>query len=99
MPRRIRRMAARLAGPGLAVTYLSLLVLLPLAAVLSSAFSSGPGAFWQAVSQPEAVAALRLTLLCSLAVAAVNSVLGSPASRSWARSSTSPSPSRPSWPG
>jgi len=54
MPRRIRRMAARLAGPGLAVTYLSLLVLLPLAAVLSSAFSSGPGAFWQAVSQPEA---------------------------------------------
>ena len=76
MPRRIRRMAARLAGPGLAVTYLSLLVLLPLAAVLSSAFSSGPGAFWQAVSQPEAVAALRLTLLCSLAVAAVNSVLG-----------------------
>ena len=32
--------------------------------------------FWEAVTQPEAVAALKLTLSCSLAVAAFNSVAG-----------------------
>ena len=63
-------------GPGLAVTYLSLLVLLPVAAVLSNAFSHGWSSFWQAVSNPEAVAALKLTLLCSLAVAIFNSLAG-----------------------
>jgi sulfate transport system permease protein len=60
----------------LVVTYLSLLVLLPIAAVLSTAFAGGFGAFWVAVSQPEAVAALKLTLLCSLGVALFNSVAG-----------------------
>ncbi len=63
-------------GPTLAVTYLSLLVLLPIAAVVTKSFSGGLGAFWQAVSQPEAVAALKLTLVCSLIVAAVNSLAG-----------------------
>ncbi len=58
------------------VTYLSLLVLLPIAAVLSKAFGSGFGAFWSAVTQPEAIAALKLTLICSLLVAAFNSVVG-----------------------
>jgi len=66
----------RVVGPGLAVTYLSLLVILPLAAVLSKAFSSGLGAFWQAVSQPEAVAALKLTLVCSFGIAVFNSLAG-----------------------
>jgi sulfate transport system permease protein len=64
------------AGPALAVTYLSLLVLLPLAALLSNAFSQGPGAFWRAVTQPEALAALKLTLVASAGVAAVNAVAG-----------------------
>jgi sulfate transport system permease protein len=63
-------------GPGLVVTYLSLLVVLPVAALLSHALSGGLGAFWHAVSQPEAVAALKLTLWCSLAVAAFNAVAG-----------------------
>ena len=63
-------------GPALAVTYLSLLVILPVAALLSNALSGGFGAFWRAVSQPEAVAALKLTLWCSLAVAAFNAVAG-----------------------
>jgi sulfate transport system permease protein len=66
----------RIGGPTLAVTYLSLLVVLPLAALLSNAFTGGFGAFWRAVSQPEAVAALKLTLWCSLAVAAFNAVAG-----------------------
>ncbi|MGH2930773.1 MAG: sulfate ABC transporter permease subunit CysT [Solirubrobacteraceae bacterium] len=58
------------------MTYLSLLVILPVAAVLAKAFSGGPGTFWVAVSQPEAVAALELTLVCSLAVAVFNSIAG-----------------------
>jgi sulfate/thiosulfate transport system permease protein len=66
----------RALGPALATTYLSLLVLLPLAALLSRAFQSGLPAFVQAVTQPEAVAALRLTVLSSVVVVAVNSVAG-----------------------
>ena len=69
-------MAWRAGGPALAVTYLSLLVLLPLAALFTNAFSGGWAAFWAAVTQPEAVAALELTLWISLAVAVVNSVAG-----------------------
>jgi sulfate/thiosulfate transport system permease protein len=69
-------MLARVGGPTLAMTYLGLLVLLPLAAVLSKAFSGGLGQFWHSVSEPEGVAALELTLFCSLGVAAFNSVAG-----------------------
>ncbi len=68
--------AWRASGPLLAVTYLSLLVLLPLAALFTTAFSGGWSAFWAAVTQPEAVAALELTLWISFAVAVVNSVAG-----------------------
>ncbi len=67
---------AKAAGPTLAVTYLSLLVLLPVAALITNAFSHGWGTFWAAVTQPEAVAALKLTLVLALIVAIVNSVAG-----------------------
>lgn len=67
---------ARVAGPGFAVTYLSLLVLLPIAAVVSTAFGGGIARFWQEVTAPEGVAALELTLVCSLAVTAFNTVAG-----------------------
>jgi sulfate/thiosulfate transport system permease protein len=73
---KLRRFLANVAGPSLSVTYLSLLVVLPIAAILSTAFAGGWGSFWAAVSQPEAVAALKLTLLCSLGVALFNSVAG-----------------------
>ena len=52
-----------LGGPGLTrglvVTYLSLMVLLPIAAVVSKSFSDGLDSFWNAISTPEAVAASR----------------------------------------
>jgi sulfate transport system permease protein len=70
------RVVGRVGGPALAVTYLSLLVLLPLAALFTNAFSGGWAAFWRAVTQPEAVAALELTLGLSAAIAVVNSVAG-----------------------
>jgi sulfate transport system permease protein len=67
---------AKAAGPALAVTYLSLLVLLPVAALFTKAFSGGWHTFWAAVTQPEAVAALELTLIAALIVAIINSVAG-----------------------
>lgn len=60
----------------MAVGYLSLLVLLPLAALLSNAFSGGIGTFWQEVTQPESLAALQLSLLMAAAVVAANAVTG-----------------------
>src|SRR5271167_2423390 len=70
------RVAGRIGGPALAVTYLSLLVLLPLAAVVAKAFSGGWSAFWTAVSNPIAVSALELTLVLSAIVAVCNSIAG-----------------------
>jgi sulfate transport system permease protein len=66
----------RLPGPGLAGIYLSLLVLVPLATLLSNAFSGGLSATWDAVSDPESFAAIRLALICSAIVVVVNTLLG-----------------------
>ena len=49
---------------------------LPIAALLWEASSEGKQSFWDAISSPEAVAALKLTVVASLAVAAANAVLG-----------------------
>ena len=56
--------------------FLSVLVLLPIAALIWEATSEGSQSFWDAVSSPEAVAALKLTLVASLAVSVLNAVLG-----------------------
>jgi sulfate/thiosulfate transport system permease protein len=61
---------------GIATVWLSTIVLIPLAAVVARSAGGGLGAFWDAVTAPQAIAALRLTLLMSIAVAAVNSVAG-----------------------
>jgi sulfate transport system permease protein len=73
---RVVAVAAGGSGPALAVTYLSLLVLLPVAAVVTNAFSGGWHGFWLSVTNREALAALKLTLVCSVLVAVVNSVAG-----------------------
>ena len=73
---RARTLAGRVGGPALAVTYLSLLVLLPLAAVVAKAFSGGWSTFWAEVTNPLAVSALELTLALSAIVAVVNSIAG-----------------------
>lgn len=56
--------------------YLSVIVLLPIAAVVAKSTSGGLGNFWDQVSSPEAWAALKLTVICSLIVAAINAVAG-----------------------
>ena len=58
---------------GFSTAYLSVIVLLPLAALVWATRSHGA---WQAVSSPEAVAALKLTVLVSIAVALVQAVAG-----------------------
>ena len=68
------------AGGGLArgfvTAYLSLVVLLPLAALVWSARGGGLAEFWHQATEPEAIAALKLTLGLSAACAAVNAVAG-----------------------
>ena len=61
---------------GIVVLYLSLIVLIPLAAVAWRSTDSGVGGFLAAISNPQALAALRLTLLASLAVVIINVVTG-----------------------
>jgi sulfate transport system permease protein len=65
-----------LAAGGLSVAWLSLIVLLPLAAVVVESFDGGAAAFWDAVTNRQAIAAMRLTLIVSLVVAAIDAVMG-----------------------
>ncbi len=61
-----------LLGTGLATLWLSLLVLIPLGAVVWRARADGASRFWDAVTAPEAAAAIRLTVGASALVALVN---------------------------
>jgi sulfate transport system permease protein len=63
-------------GRGTVVLYLSLIVLIPLAALVDESLSSGLGHFWDQVTSPQAVRSLELTLVCSLIVVAINAVFG-----------------------
>jgi sulfate transport system permease protein len=58
------------------MAYLSIVALIPLAAVLFKSLENGTDSFWTAVSTPDAVAALKLTLIASLIVVAINAVFG-----------------------
>ena len=77
-PARMRRVTGTV-GPlaiGVSVLWLSVIVLLPLAALTFTALSGGLGEFWDAVTAPAALAALRVTLGTSAVVALVNVVMG-----------------------
>jgi sulfate/thiosulfate transport system permease protein len=52
------------------------IVLIPIAALASKSTEEGLGAFWEAITSPQAFAALKLTLIASLIVAAINVVAG-----------------------
>lgn len=56
--------------------FLSVFLLLPLAVVLVGAFEAGLAVWWQAVSEPDAVAAIKLTLFVLLIVVPLNAVFG-----------------------
>jgi sulfate/thiosulfate transport system permease protein len=63
-------------GSGLVVLYLSVIVLLPLAALTSQAFKGGLSTFTEQVTSPLAVSSLELTVIASLIVVAINAVFG-----------------------
>jgi sulfate transport system permease protein len=66
----------RVVGPSLAASYLSLLVLIPIAAVLSRAFDGGIAAMWANITSPETFASIKLSIVVSAIVVAVNAVAG-----------------------
>ena len=77
LPRaRVQGAGGPLAIGGLSVAWLTLIVLIPLAAVVVRSFDDGAGAFWDAITSPQAVAAIRLTVIVSLIVAAIDAVMG-----------------------
>lgn len=61
---------------GFSLTYLSLIVLLPIAALVLKSVTMGWGEFWQAVGHPRTLAAYRFSLLASLFAAIANVVIG-----------------------
>jgi sulfate transport system permease protein len=63
-------------GMGIATIYMSLIVLIPLAAIVAKSQESGWDTFWQAITAPQAKSALGLTITISLAVVAINAVMG-----------------------
>jgi sulfate/thiosulfate transport system permease protein len=80
-PPRVRRfsMGAGGIGPlglGVATLWLSLIVLLPLAAIVVKSFEGGWGGFWKAITTRAAIDAFVITVWVSLVVAVINLVLG-----------------------
>jgi sulfate transport system permease protein len=75
VPRPFRAAGPAVAG-ALATAYLSLIVLIPLAAVVVRSLDGGIAGFWDAISSPEAWAAIKFTLLISAVVSAINAVTG-----------------------
>lgn len=73
---RVPRPGSGAAVGGLAVAWLTLIVLIPLAAVVVRSFEGGLDQFWASITNPQAVAALRLTVVVSLVVAAIDAVMG-----------------------
>jgi sulfate transport system permease protein len=58
------------------MTYLSIVALIPLAAVLLKSMDSGFDSFWSAITTEQAMAALQLTLIASVIVVVVNALFG-----------------------
>ena len=75
-PRRRRLRSGPLVIGGLSVAWLTLIVLIPLAAVVARSFQGGIGDFVDAITNPQAIAAIRFTLIVSIVVAAIDAVMG-----------------------
>ncbi|HEV3053432.1 MAG TPA: sulfate ABC transporter permease subunit CysT [Solirubrobacteraceae bacterium] len=75
-PRARRRVPAGALGLGTATLYMSVIVLIPLAAVAVKAVSSGLGTFWSSITNSFAVSTLVVTLGSSLLVALLSAVMG-----------------------
>ena len=61
---------------GVAVTFLTIFVVLPLVVVFTQAFSKGISAYVGALTEPEALSAIRLTLVIAAISVGINLVFG-----------------------
>jgi sulfate/thiosulfate transport system permease protein len=61
---------------GIVTGYITVIVLIPLAAVVARSTEGGWETFWTAISSEQAIAALRLTVIASLIVVVINAVTG-----------------------
>ncbi len=68
--------AARLALTGIAVAFLGLFLVMPLAAVFAEALRKGFGPYFESFSDPDALAAIRLTLTVAAIAVPLNLVFG-----------------------
>jgi sulfate/thiosulfate transport system permease protein len=59
-----------------AISYLALMVGLPLSAIFVNGLSDGMAAFWSDITNPTGLAALRLTLLSAVIITLINAVMG-----------------------
>lgn len=67
---------------GLALGYIAIFLIMPLACVFMTAFSKGLGTYLKAISEPDALAAIRLTLITAVIAVPLNMIFGIAAS--WA---------------
>jgi sulfate transport system permease protein len=67
---------ARLALIAVALAFLVLFLLLPLIVVFTEAFRHGLAVYWAAITEPEALASIRLTLLTAAIVVPLNAIFG-----------------------
>jgi sulfate/thiosulfate transport system permease protein len=59
-----------------AISYIGLMIVLPLSAIFENGFKDGLGVFWSDVTSPLAFSALKLTLIAAVIVTAINAVMG-----------------------
>ncbi|HEY7379667.1 MAG TPA: sulfate ABC transporter permease subunit CysT [Gaiella sp.] len=74
--RRSSERAATALSLGFVTLFLTVVVTLPMAALVWESSKEGAGGFWEVVTSPQAVAALKLSLGAAAVVALVNAVVG-----------------------
>lgn len=61
---------------GIALAFLTLFLFVPLAAVFYEALRKGANVYWQAISEPDAISAIKLTFIAALIAVPLNLVFG-----------------------
>jgi len=75
------RLGGAVLGRGLVTAYLSLIVLIPIAALVAKSTGGGLDGFWASLTSPLAIRALKLTLIVSVIVVVINVVTGTAIAR------------------
>jgi len=61
---------------GTAIAFIAVLLLLPLVLVFKEAFAQGVGAFWSSITEPDALASVRLSLTAAAIAVPLNTLFG-----------------------